>query len=78
MISKSDMDEMPVSSPDVVIGQHIHKSRLRGGEEEQAAALSANSCCAAHTMNILRGGNGRVVLQQKDDIHFKKLFVAHW
>ncbi len=72
MISKCDIDETPGSTPDVVIGQHIHKSRLRGGEEEQAAALSSNSCCAAHTMNILCGGNRRVILKQKDDIYLKK------
>lgn len=62
---------MPVSTPDVVIGKHIHKSRLRGGEEEQAAALGSNSCRPAHAMNILRSGNRRVILQKKD-IHFKK------
>jgi hypothetical protein len=72
MISKSDIDETPVSTPDVVIGQHIHKSRLRGGEEQQAAALSSNSCRPAHAMNILRSGNGRVVLQNKKRYSFKK------
>lgn len=69
MISKCDIDETPGSTPDVVVGQQIHKSRLRGGEEEQAAALSSNSCCAAHTMNVLRRGNRRVILKQKDDIY---------
>lgn len=72
---KCDIDETPGSTPDVVIGQHIHKSRLRGGEEEQAAALSSNSCCAAHTMNILRGGDRRVILKQNDDIYLKKIIV---
>lgn len=60
---------MPVSTPDVVIGQHIHKGRLRGGEEKQAASLSSDPSCAAHAMNVFLNGNGRVVLQQTK-LHF--------
>jgi len=45
-----------------VIGQLGDVTGLRGGEEEEAVALGADASGAAHAVHVLRGRDGRVVL----------------